>query len=120
MELVKREIDNLTDDNSKNLHSQFQQLQAAYEIALKSDLTKFDNSIVYTPERMNEYGIDFLSYVDPRFVQDIQNNLEWYMENYNDILVNVAYPSKQEKEFLKHVEYVQQKKNDLKYKKILK
>ena len=55
---------------------------------------------------MKKYGIEFLSHIDPFFVQDIQNNLEWYMENYNEILLNVCYPSKQEKEFLKHVEYV--------------
>ena len=30
------------------------------------------------------------------------------------------YPSRQEKEFLKHIEQIQQKNNDIKYKKILK
>ena len=46
--------------------------------------------------------------------------MDWYKENFNDIMLNVCYPSKTEKEFLKHVEYIQQKKNDVKYKKILK
>jgi hypothetical protein len=33
-------------------------------------------------------------------VQDIAQNYDWYLENYNEILLNVGYPSKQEKEFL--------------------
>lgn len=46
--------------------------------------------------------------------------MEWYRENFNEILLNVGHPSKLEKDFLKHIEYVQQKKSDIKYKKILK
>jgi hypothetical protein len=56
---------------------------------------------------MSKYGIEFLSKIDPRYVKDIEENREWYLESYNEILLNVGYPSKQEKEFLKHVEYVQ-------------
>lgn len=69
---------------------------------------------------MFEQGVEFLSFIDPNYVKDINNNYEWYLENSNEILLNVGYPSKQEKEFLKHIEQVQQKKNDLKYRKILK
>jgi len=56
---------------------------------------------------MSEYGLEFLSYLDPNFIQDVNNNLQWYKENYNEILANVCYPSKLEKEFLKHIEYIQ-------------
>ena len=42
------------------------------------------------------------------------------MSGYNEILLNVGYPSRQEKEFLKYVEQAQQHKNDDKYRKILK
>ena len=33
--------------------------------------------------------------------------MEWYRENYNEILLNVGIPSKLEKDFLKHIEYIQ-------------
>jgi hypothetical protein len=69
---------------------------------------------------MFEQPVEFLSYIDPQYVKDIEHNYEWYLENSNEILLNVGYPSKQEKEFLKHIEQVQQKKNDMKYRKILK
>ena len=55
--------------------------------------------------------------------------MEWYLNNlrecpsqagFNEILLNVGYPSRKEKEFLKHVEQALQRKNDDKYRKILK
>jgi hypothetical protein len=69
---------------------------------------------------MEKYGLEFLSKIEPRFSQDIWKNLEWYKENYNEILLNVGFPSKLEKDFLRHIEFVQQKKSDIAYKKILK
>jgi hypothetical protein len=71
---------------------------------LTADESELKDQTVYTPLKMHQYGIDFISKVDPRFIQDINNNLDWYLENYNEILLNVSYPSRQEKEFLKHVE----------------
>lgn len=50
---------------------------------------------------------------------DIKQNHEWYLQNQNEVLLNVSYPSKQEKEFLRHIEQWQQEKNDLNYKRIL-
>lgn len=52
-------------------------------------------------------------------MQDIEDNLPWYLQNQNEILLNVNYPSKEEKEFLRHIELWQQEKNDLNYTKIL-
>lgn len=46
--------------------------------------------------------------------------MEWYKENFNEIMLNVCHPSKLEKDFLKHIEQEQQRKSDIKYKKILK
>lgn len=61
-----------------------------------------------------------MAHIDPGFAKDMRENWEWYLENYNEVLLNASYPSRQEKEFLKHIEHVQQRKNDQKYKKILK
>jgi hypothetical protein len=50
----------------------------------------------------------------------MNDNQDWYKENCNEILLNVGLPTKLEKDFLRHIEQVQQKKSDLKYRKILK
>jgi|JI9StandDraft_1071089.scaffolds.fasta_scaffold16933_8 hypothetical protein len=49
----------------------------------------------------------------------MEENYEWYLENTSEIILNSTYPSKLEKEFLKHIELQQQKKNDLTYKKLM-
>jgi hypothetical protein len=52
---------------------------------------------------MAEFGLDFLSFVDPNFVRDVDENMEWYINNFreshqftdfNEILLNVGYPSR--------------------------
>jgi 2-oxo-4-hydroxy-4-carboxy--5-ureidoimidazoline (OHCU) decarboxylase len=64
---------------------------------------------VISSENMDEFGLDFLSYIDPKYVKDIKENMEWYLNSYrenpqvceyNEILLNVGYPSKMEREFL--------------------
>lgn len=64
------------------------------------------DTIVYRTEDMETYGLEFVSKIEPMFVQDYQKNMDWYRENYNEILLNVGHPSKLEKDFLKHIEYV--------------
>lgn len=61
---------------------------------------------------MLEYDQSFLAQVDPGFVKDLLVNSDWYLENFNEILLNVGYPSRMEKDFLKHIEQVQQRNND--------
>lgn len=92
IELVKREIESIADQNKDHIYSQFGKLKYAYDTALTGNIED---------QAMEEASFDK---VDSRFVQDISSNLDWYLENYNDVLLNVSYPSKQEKEFLKHVE----------------
>lgn len=62
------------------------------------------DSFVYRSEDMNSYGIDFLAKIDPVYTQDLTINMDWYQENYNEMLLNVSIPSKLEKDFLKHIE----------------
>ena len=95
-------------------------MKDAYDKALNAEGDDLRDTFVYVPEDMDKYGLDFTSRIEPLFVQDFKQNAEWYIENYNEILLNVGHPSKLEKDFLKHIEYVQQKKSDIKYKKILK
>ena len=73
----------------------------------------------FNPTKLQEYGLDFVSYVDPHYIADLRQNYEWYLQNQNEVLLNVNYPSKLEKEFLRHIEKWQQEKNDLNYKRIL-
>lgn len=43
---------------------------------------------------MLTYGQEFLSFIDPSYIKDIKENFDWYLENYNEILLNVGYPSR--------------------------
>lgn len=67
IELVRNEIESLTMDNKNNVLKQFEKMRLAYEQALQEDPTKIDET-VYSGENLDQYGIDFLSYIDPRFV----------------------------------------------------
>jgi len=88
----------------------------AWEIAIQSDR----DPIPYQADRMEEYGQEFLSQIGPHFAHDMVENYEWYLANRNEVLLNVMYPSQLEQNFLKHIEQVQQRKNDQKYRAILK
>lgn len=61
----------------------------------------------------------FISRVDAQHAIDIQTNYEWYLENGSEVLLNINYPSRAEKEFLRQLEMWQQEKNDINYKQIL-
>lgn len=58
---------------------------------------------VPSADNIHEFGLEFLSWVDPKFVQDIEANKEWYLNNYresphfvgyNELLLNCGYPSR--------------------------
>jgi hypothetical protein len=112
------------------LYSQFSSFKQAFEKALTTDLSIWSpDPNVYSSENLGDFGQEFLSFLDPVFIQDINENMDWYLNSfrespqssgYNEILLNIGYPSRQEKEFLKHVEQTLQRKNDDKYRKILK
>lgn len=118
IELLRRDIMELEASNRDQLRQQYEKLREAYSKSLSAGSVKPD-SYPYNPDEMEEYGVSFLSYIEPLFVQDYHTNMQWYNEHYNEILLNVSQPSKLEKDFLKHIEYTQQKKSDLKYKNIL-
>lgn len=62
----------------------------------------------------------FVSRVDHLHALDVKNNYEWYLKNGSEVLLNINYPSRTEKEFLRQLEMWQQEKNDINYKQILK
>lgn len=64
-------------------------------------------------------GDNFVAQVDQRYVEDIRENHEWYLENGSEVLLNINYPSRTEKEFLRQLEMWQQEKNEVNYKQIL-
>ena len=74
---------------------------------------------LYKPEEVYKYGKEFMSYVDPGFVQDMATNKEWYSENMNQYLLNINYATKLQTDFLKELELSQQRRNDQQYRKIL-
>ena len=125
--MLMKDVDLMTGSNKENVVEQFDKLQKAYSHAMTCEQTL--DPVVYTSNNMGQFGLDFISWVDPKFVRDIDANMDWYMGNqhesalysgFNEILLNIGYPSRQEKEFLQHVEHSQQRKNDDNYKRILK
>ena len=136
IDLISHEVESLASLNRDEMIQQFSSLKRVYENALQADTSSPSDYIsndpsvprVISAENMGKFGLDFLQWVDPRFVQDIDKNMDWYLNYYreslqnpemNEILLNVGYPSKKEREFLKHVEQAIQKKNDDKYLNIL-
>jgi len=129
LEALQRDVDDLTQENRAALVQQFAAYKHAFERALAGE-TEGSAKVVSSESMMtDEFGLEFLSYVDPKFVRDVSENSDWYLTSfreslhfsgYNEILLNVGYPSRTEREFLKHVEHAQQRKNDAKYHTILK
>ena len=39
--------------------------------------------------------------IDYKYVNDIRDNYDWYIKNISEILLNINYPSRTEKEFLR-------------------
>ena len=68
-------------------------MKAIYNDALMNEV-KTQDSVAYRADKMLEYDLSFLSHVDPKFAQDINSNHDWYLENYNEILLNINYPSR--------------------------
>jgi hypothetical protein len=46
-------------------------------------------------------GNEFLSRIDQNYVADIKSNYDWYLQNGSEVLLNINYPSRTEKEFLR-------------------
>jgi len=69
----------------------------------------------YSSAYMLDYSDKFVATIDARYTAEIRDHLAWYLENSFELLLNVNYPSRAEKEFLRHVELWQQEKNDNTY-----
>lgn len=119
--LAERDLGRLQEKNLTALEDLFNRTQSKYVKALNTspDSPSFRDKTIYKPQDIKEYGQDFLSYVDPHFVQDIVKNQEWYKHNLNKFLLNLNYPCKLQTDFLKELELAQQRRNDMKYRKIL-
>jgi hypothetical protein len=53
---------------------------------------------------MHKISNDFVAAIDQKHNHDLKENHEWYMANSYDILMDINYPSKAEKEFLRQLE----------------
>ena len=69
-----------------------------------NDIPEEFDTVPYSALNMLKYGQDFLQQIDSRYVKDINQNLDWYLQNSSEILLNVNYPSRTEKEFLRQLE----------------
>ena len=117
IDIKERELNSLVSHNRTVLHQLFSSVRRRFDEALVKDYNDIDR-YPYSCNELFDYSDEFLAQLDHRQVQDIFENMQWYQENSNEILLNIGYPSRQEKEFLKHIEKEQLKKNDLEYRKI--
>ena len=94
-----------------------------YKNALEEPLGEIDwqchDRVAYNAMEMGKYEQDFISYIDSCHLQDMVNNRDYYQQNYNEILLNVNFPSQLEQDFFRHVEETERQKNDTKYRQIL-
>ena len=73
--------------NKEELEKQYSEFTNAYykaeDVANVINLGRNDQverpNFPYNPTKLHEYGLDFLSFVDPHFVADIKKNYEWYL-----------------------------------------
>ncbi len=70
MELLKRDVSSIDNFNRDELYMQGKRLKDAYDQALNKDPTEMKNTLVYRSEDIGKYGLEFLAYVEPMFVQD--------------------------------------------------
>jgi hypothetical protein len=88
-------------------------------IEMPKEHPEFKDNRLYIAEQMYKYGPEFLAHVDPNFVQDMINNREWYSQNISRFMININYPSKLQNDFLKELELSQQRRNDMRYRRIM-
>lgn len=90
------DLQNIQQRNYCDLESLFTQIQSKYRIALtiSKDSEDYKDMKLYKPEEVYKYGKQFMSYVDPGFVQDMAKNKDWYNENMNQYLLNINYATK--------------------------
>lgn len=53
-------------------------LQTKYTDALNANESQMKDNTVYRGDEIEKYGLDFLGYVDPKFLRDMMENFEWY------------------------------------------
>ena len=114
LEALQREVDELGSENRAALVRQFAAYKQAFERALSGEVEGPTKVVSSESMMTEEFGLEFLSFVDPKFARDVSQNSDWYLTSfresllftgYNEILLNVGYPSRTEREFLKHVEH---------------
>jgi hypothetical protein len=89
-------LENIQNENYQTLKSLFESVRSKYEhaLSLQPGDADYRDATLYKPQEIFKYGIEFTSYVDPRFVQDMIKNKEWYSQNLNQYLLNINYPTK--------------------------
>jgi hypothetical protein len=119
--LAEKDLKTLQNENYESLKTMFNGVKGKYLDALKisKDSEMYRDKTLYKPEEIYKYGHSFISYVEPSFTQDMVSNINWYRENLSIFLLNINYPCKLQIDFLIELERSQQRRNDLKYRKIM-
>lgn len=79
---LESEISVLRDANEESLRTQWDGFKSQYALALQlAQNPPPRDQTVYKANQLDQYGQDFLGYIDPHFVRDIDDNLAWYLSN---------------------------------------
>ena len=106
LHIAEQDLEDLHEKNKVSMLDLYEKVSSKFKQALEisPNSPRFRDKAVYKPQEIREYGQDFLSYVDPHYVQDIMNNSEWYNQNMDKFLLNLNYPCKLQNDFLKALE----------------
>ncbi len=85
IESLTTEVDALEEPNMQMLTSMFMKMKRLFEESLGTDLSQYTPDMkVYTSQDISNYDLEFLSQIDPRFVQDLEINWNWYLNSYRE------------------------------------
>lgn len=83
MDLIWLDIEDITIQNKEDVSQMFKGFKDVYERAFTDKIELQDNRVI-SAENMGSFGLEFLSWVDSRFVQDVNQNLDWYLNSYRE------------------------------------
>lgn len=112
--MLEAELEKVAQRNSEDAEN----ILGVFKAAFRREGATAEDAI-YSAATMQDSPASFTAFVDPAYARDVQENREWYLENSSEVLLNINYPSRAEKHFLRQLELWQQEKNDVNYRHIL-
>lgn len=84
LDIIMADVEGLAVINRESIYSQFTRFKSIYEAALSNEGPVEEDPRVVSGINMGEFGLEFLSWVDPKFVQDVHENMDWYLNSFRE------------------------------------